>query len=121
MPTTPTPNPTRAHPPAQQAASAIVEHVSLDALETVQRANPKNLARQAEYESKLRSLTAGGPAMVFHLGHDDVSAKSGKASSRGLKLRLTYAIKRMIRTDIVVQDAKLKDTGELIVAAYIKK
>lgn len=92
------------------------ETVKLDGLSIESRASGKVKERQGQYDAALASLTVGGDAQVFRLTPEDVDAK-GRPSGRGLKLRISYAVKRMKLQNVRVVDAKLN--GVPVVAAYI--
>ena len=104
--------------PISQSLPNAVQTVSIDDLEVANKSNPKMRERQTAYENALRSLVPGGEAQVFHLTAED-AGKDGKPSSRGLKLRISYAAKRLKLQHVIVGDATLKATNETVVYARI--
>lgn len=105
--------------PAEQAAFALpdldvpVDTIDASELSFTARNNAKMTKRQNEYEDALRTLTPGANPIVFHF-------QGTKTSARGLKLRLSYAAKRLKLTGVDIGDAKVSATGEPIVYARIK-
>lgn len=98
------------------AESHTAETVTLDGLSIASRASGKAKERQGQYDAALQSLVVGGDAQVFHLAPEDVD-KKGRPSGRGLKLRISYAVKRLKLNDVRVVDATFK--GKPVVAAFI--
>lgn len=97
------------NPANESANGSTPEILPFDALTPITRSNPQLQARKSQYEDALSTLVAGGDARVWRI--------QGKDNPRGIKLRITYAAKRLgIVDSLDIGDAKLPDGTPVVYA-----